>query len=50
MQNWIYKLRQRFLISKKPGFFVEKIENFGELQLPQSLIFFAGIQHTFSTK
>ena len=29
--------------------FVWKIENFDELQLPQSLIFFAEILHTFPT-
>ena len=34
MQNPIPKLRQKFIISKKPGFFVWKIENFDELQLP----------------
>ena len=33
MQNTIPKLKERFIISKKPGFFVWKIENFGELQL-----------------
>ena len=33
MQNPIPKLKQRSIISKKPGFFVWKIENF-ELQLP----------------
>ena len=30
-------------------FFVWKIENFNELQLPLSLIFFAEILHTFSS-
>ena len=49
MQNLIPKLRQRSFISKRPGFFVWKIENFDELQLLQSLIFFAEILHTFST-
>ena len=49
MQNPISKLGQRYIISKKSGFFVWKIENFDELQLPQSLVFFAEILHTFST-
>ena len=34
MQDPIPKLRQGFIISKKPGFFVWKIENLDELQLP----------------
>ena len=50
MQNLIPKLRQTYIISKKPGFFVWKIENFDELQLPQNLIYFAEIVHKFSTK
>ena len=49
MQNLIPKLMQRFIIEKKNRFFVWKIENFDELQLPLSLIFFAEILHTFST-
>ena len=40
MQNPIPKLRQTSIISKKPGFFVWKIENFDT---------FAEILHTFST-
>ena len=35
--------------SQETRFFVWKIENFVELQLPQSLIFFAEISHMFST-
>ena len=37
MQNLTPKLRQRSIISKKPGFLSEnlsEIENFDELQLP----------------
>ena len=34
---------------QETGFFVWKIENFDELQLPYSLIFFDEILHTFST-
>ena len=34
MQNPIPKVMKRFITSKKPGFFVWKIENFDELQLP----------------
>ena len=34
MQNPIPKWRQTSIIFKKPGFFVWKIENFDELQLP----------------
>ena len=49
MQNPIPKLRQTYIISKKPGFFVSKIENFNELQLPQNLILFPKILHTFCT-
>ena len=49
MQNPIPKLRQTSIISKKPRFLSEKIEKFGELQLPWILIFFAEILHTFST-
>ena len=40
-QNSIPKFRQSSVISEKPGF--------DELQLPQSLIFFAEILHTFPT-
>ena len=49
MQNPIPKSRHTSVISKKPVFFVWKIENFDELQLPKSLIFFAEILHTFPT-
>ena len=49
MQNSIPKLKQASIISKKPGYSVGKIENFDELPLPQSLIFFAEILHMFST-
>ena len=49
MQNPIPKLSQRSIIFKKQGVFVRKIENFDKLQLPQSLINFAEILHTFST-
>ena len=48
MQNPIPKLRQRSGISKKQDFLAWKIENFDELQLPQSLIIFAEILHSFS--
>ena len=34
MQNLIPELRQTSIISKKPVFFVWKIENFDKLQLP----------------
>ena len=47
MQNLIPKLRQTSIISKKPGFFVWKTENFDELQLPEILIFFAETLHTW---
>ena len=49
MQNLIPKLGQWPIISKKSGVFFCKIENFDELQLPYSLIFFAEILHTSST-
>ena len=49
MQNTMPKLRQRYIISKKPVFFVWKIENFEELQLPKGCRFFAKILHPFST-
>ena len=48
MQNRIPKLRRRLIISNKPVFFL--IENFDELQLPQTLIFFAEILHKFFTE
>ena len=34
MQNPIPKLRRNSIISKKPGFLSEKIENFDKLLLP----------------
>ena len=43
------KSRQTSIISKKPDFFDWKIDNFDELQLQYSLIFFAETLHTFST-
>ena len=49
MQNPIPKLRQNSIISKKPGSLSEKFKNFDELQLPQTLILFAKILHTFPT-
>ena len=49
MQNAIPKLRQRSIISRRPGFFVRKIKNFDDLQLPYVLTFFAEILQTFST-
>ena len=48
MQNQRPKLRQTSIISKKPVSFVWKIENFDELQIPQSVIFFAEILHKVS--
>ena len=48
MQNQTPKLRQASIISRKPDFLSEKLKT-DELQLPQSLIFFAEILHTFST-
>ena len=36
------------LLFRETRLFVWKIENFDELQLPQSLIFFAEILHTFT--
>ena len=50
MQNTIPNFRQSSIIFEKPGYLSEKIENFDELQLPQNLIFFAKILHTFPTK
>ena len=47
MQNSIHKFRQSFIISDKPGYLSEKLKTFDELQLPQSLIFFAEILNTF---
>ena len=46
MQNPTPKLRQTSIISKKPGFLSKKLKT-DELQLPQSLIFFTEILHTF---
>ena len=36
MQNPIPKFSQSTIISEKPGFFVWKIQDFVELQLPES--------------
>ena len=49
MQNLIPNFRQTSIISKTPGFLRWKIENFDELQLTQSSIFFAEILHTYFT-
>ena len=43
----LYKIR--YLHLDEALFFPRKIGNFDELQLPQSLIFFAEILHTFLT-
>ena len=58
MQNAIPKCRQSSIISKKPGYITskkpgylfEKIENFDELELPKSLIFFAETLRMFPTE
>ena len=50
MQNAIPKCRQSSIISKKPGYLSEKIENLDELQLPKSLIFFVETLRMFSTE
>ena len=50
MQNAIPKCRQSSIISKKPGYLSEKIENLDELQLPKSLIFFAETLRMFPTE
>ena len=44
MQNPIQKFRQNSIVIEK-----RKIENFGEVQLPLSLIIFVAILHTFPT-
>ena len=44
MQNFIQKFRQNSIVFEK-----RKIENFGKVQLPLSLIIFVEILHTFST-
>ena len=50
MQNAIPKCRQSSIISKKPGYLSEIIENLDELQLPKSLIFFAETLRMFPTE
>ena len=50
MQSSISKSRQSSIISEKPGYLSEKIENFDEFQLPKSLIIFAEILHTLLLK
>ena len=49
MENAIPKLRQSPVISEKPGNLSEKIENFDELQLTQTIILLAEISHIFLT-
>ena len=44
---WYLNLDKALL--QETRLFVWKIENFDELQLPQSLIFFAEISHMFPT-
>ena len=46
MQNPVQKFRQSFTVFEKPGILSE---NFDELQLPYSSIFFAETLHTFPT-
>ena len=46
MQNTLQKFRQSSIVFEKPGILSE---NFDELQLSYSLIFFAETFHTFST-
>ena len=46
MQNTLQKFRQSSIVFEKPGILSE---NFDELQLSYSLIFFAETLHTFST-
>ena len=45
MQNTLQKFRQSSIVFEKPGILSE---NFDELQLSYSLIFFAETSHTFS--
>ena len=49
MQHPIPKLRQSSIISEKPGYFSETLQILmsSNYQLPQSLLFFAEILHTF---
>ena len=47
MQNTKQKFRQGFIVFEKSC--IWKFENFDELQLPYSSIFFAETSHTFST-
>ena len=48
IQNPMPKFRQTTIISEKTSFFVWKIENFDELQLPYCSMFLAETSHTFS--
>ena len=48
MQNPIQKFRQTSVFEKS-DILNEKIENFDELQLPETLIIFVEIWHTFPT-
>ena len=41
MQNPIQKFRQSYIVFEKPGILSKNFENFRELQLPYSSIFFA---------
>ena len=49
MQNPIQKFRQNSIVFEKPGILSENFENFDELQLPYSSIFFAETLRTFLT-
>ena len=49
MKNFIQKFRQNSIVFTKPGFLPEKNEDFDELQLPQSSIFFVETSHTLPT-
>ena len=48
MQNTIQKFRQSSIVFEEPGILSENFENFDELQLPYSSIFFPETSHTFS--
>ena len=49
MQNPILKFRQSSINFRKTRYFVWKFENFNELQLPWSSVFFAESSQTFPT-
>ena len=49
MQNTMQTFRQSSIVFEEPGIFVWKFENFEELQLSYSSIFFAETSHMFST-